>query len=215
MEGVSDVGTREDWRKLASDLGFEFKEGLTALTESKTLMIMLSEQMHASLEHVHKLLETPVFRLLMEKTFMGAIVGEHRGYEIVIHQSAETQRKHTLHYVGTGLFFKHNLDWGLDIQKAWFVMPLGRWLFPGGYVRLPGSDLDKRLAIKAKKTDQARVFLADGRVQQTVGKLFDLSDQFRITDHGIRHKEPGKTTDRTRVLYFLDAMADAAAECGL
>jgi hypothetical protein len=209
------MGIRDDWQKLAVDLGFEFKEGLTALTESKSLMIMASEQLQAAdVEQARKLLNNPLVRLLFEKMFVGAVAGQHKGYEVVLHRGAETRGKRTHPYVSTGLLFRENLGWGLDVQKAWFGTALGRWLFSGAYVRLPGSDLEKKLSLKAKKTDQARVFLADSRIQQAVRKLFDVSDRFRITDHGIRHKDDGEIIGRDRALCLMDAMAEAASTCG-
>ena len=211
------MSIKDEWIALAGELGFEFKEGLRAFTEPKTLYLIAQKEMKVkNVEQAQKFLNHPMVQTLMSKVFMGAAAGRYRDFDFVLLRSSSSSGSSSRnHYVNVALFFNTDLRCDLEIEKGGFWSRLGRKFFSGSYVKLPNNPkMESDLSIMAKDTGQAQVLLTDSRIQAAVANLFAASSGFKITDYGIRHKEKGDIIDKTRALELMDVMAESARAFG-
>jgi hypothetical protein len=80
----------------------------------------------------------------------------------------------------------------MEITACGLFNRLGKTLFPGSYVSLPNSELNSMVVIKGKNKAQIQTMLSYEKLQTQLKELFSYSKNFKITDYGIRLKEPAQ-----------------------
>jgi hypothetical protein len=210
------VSRKDDWRKLTAELGFEFKEGISAFLDSPTLRRIAAEEMNQKdIRQAESMLRNPMVQTILAKVFMGTASGRYRDYEYALFHSSSRggsgSRSRYTEYVNIALFFPKDLRCDLLIEKAGPLARLARLLGAGKYMKIPNNEgLNHLLIVKAADKNQAKVILAERAVQEQLAKLYAYSNGFKVTDHGIRYKETGGLIGKAEATEIMDIMADAA-----
>lgn len=213
------MGIKEDWQALANQLNFEFHEGINALINSPSPQLeqIMREEFPGKMQDIEKakaLLNTPFVQSMLSKIFLGMAKGTYKEFEFLIYRStASSSSSNTKQYfVNIVLFFKKVYNLGMEITAAGFFSRLGKKLFPGSYVRIPNSELDPMLVIRGKNKEQIRTMLSYEKLQTQLMELFSYSKNFKITDYGIRLKEPGQIIPKEHIISLMDMMAKTGAQ---
>ena len=206
------MGVKEQWRQLAPQLGFEFKEGIEALLESPSLLQMAGGALNMDqVAKARNFMDHPMVKKLIAMVFMGAATGFHRGFEFALLRGSSSSSSTKSYHVHISLLFHQSLQCELNIAAGGFLASIGRALFPGSHLKIDHRpELNRMLSIKADDRERALMFLSRFEVQEALMALYSFSRQFTISDHGIRYKEPGHIIDAGRALNIMNLMVDAA-----
>ena len=205
---------KEKWRQLARELGFEFKEGLSALTESPALLSMAGPQLKVkNYLQAREFLETPLVKTLLSRVFMGVASGTFQGYEFALLRGSKGSSGRSRHYtVNISLFFPRSLQADLKITGRGLGDALARLFKPDSYLSFPHNPgLNKLVAVKARNRQKTEAILADLDFQDKLAALYRYSHNFTANDHGIRYHEPGQIIAHDRARQIMDLMSAAAA----
>ncbi|MEW5724451.1 MAG: hypothetical protein AB1896_15175 [Thermodesulfobacteriota bacterium] len=204
------MGDEEKWRELARDLGFEFKEGLRGFLESPALQMMAIEGLtRDGLDQAGKFLEKPWVQALLTRMFLGVVTGRHQGIEFHLYRGGKTSGSRTVYDINVAALFGRSLHCGLVVYRSGFLARLGRRLFPNRYVRIPHDpEFDRLVVVRARDEVQALAYFSSREVRGALLDLFRSKDDYKINDHGLRYKAPGRTLDRARALELMDRMAE-------
>lgn len=212
---------REQWRSLANEIGFTFKEGIDAFIESPTLAAMAATQIGTGdFEKAKAMLSNPLVKGILDSLFIGTITGSFGGYECTLfrgsdsssHSGSSTGR---IYHVNIALLFRQSLNWGLDITRAGFGAAIAKKLFKKNYLMIPDDkELDRMISIKAAKREPVQLFLTNTKVREQLKKLFSLSGEYHITDHGIRYKVKGEIIGKDEALRILQILSGCAEIIG-
>lgn len=210
------MDVREEWRRLAQDMNFEFKEGIRAFLESPSLQrIAASELNSKQVQKASQFLSNPMVQSLLSKIFIGAATGFYRDFEFALLRTTRSSGSggSQIHYVAISLLFKKDLRSDLEITKAGAFSGLWKKLLKNSYVRIRRNpELDRLITVKAKNKSQAEVLLSSQGVQESLKRLYEFSDDFKITDHGIRYEERGEIIEKERAVEIMEIMVDAAVK---
>ncbi len=209
------MNIKDQWIQLANELNFQFKEGIELLTDSPHLGKIGKEECQGKirkLEQVKTLLKANFVKSMLSKIFMGIATGKYREFEFLIYRGTTSSSGSGNHnyYVNLVLFFKNPYRWGMEITPAGFFSKWGKLLFPKTYVRLPYSRLDPLVVIKGKDKEHIQTLLSYEKLQQQLIELFSYSKNFKVSDHGIRFKEPGQILPKEYIIDLMNMMVKAA-----
>lgn len=210
------MDAKAEWQSLAEALGFEFKEGINALLESDRVQKVAFEDYSKNHQSASpEFLKNPLIQGMLSKLFLGMITGIYEDFEFLLYRSSSSSSSNTqnkTYYSNCVLMFKRSYEFGMEVVPATFWSRLGKKLFSGKYVKIHHPELDQMLSIKGKNKHQVQTLLSNGDLQVKLLELYKISDGFKITDHGIRFKEPGHVFSRERALELMKLMAEAAGK---
>ena len=204
---------KEQWQRLAIELGFELKNEIRPRVELPSLHKMAAKALKkGNLRQAEQILETPLFKEVFKKVFIGSATGFYRDYEFAVFRStSDTDSSNPVYYVNMVLMFKQSLELGLDIRQAGSLSKIGKALFAGKFVKIPNNpELDALAAVQAKDKDRAGRLLSDSGLQEKLLALYRFSHRFMITDEAIRWDERGTIIQKDRALKIMDMMAETA-----
>ncbi len=216
-----DMNSKEQWKLLANELGFTYKEGIDAFVESPTLARMAASQIGAGdFEKAKAMLSNPLVKGLLDSLFIGTITGKTGAYECTLFRGSASSSQSgsssgKVYYVNIALLFRQSLDWGLDMYRAGLSAKIAKKLFRKNYVPVPDDgELERMIAVRAKKRDQVQLFLRNMAVSDQLKKLFSSPGDYHISDHGIRYKLRGEIIAKDEALRVLAILAETAVLFG-
>lgn len=209
------MNIKEQWIQLAGELGFQFKEGIDALIDSPHLEKIVQEELQGKirdLQQVRNLLKSTFVKTMLSKIFMGIATGTYREFEFLIYRGmTSSSGSGTRNYhVNIVLFFKTPYHWGMEITPAGFFSKWGKLFFPKAYVKLPYSRLDPLVVIKGKEKEHIKTLLSYEKLQQGLIQLFSYPGDFKVSDYGIRFKEPGEILPKEHTIDLMNIMVKTA-----
>jgi len=207
------MDTLSSWKALADDLGFVFKEGLSAFMESPSLIRFAGSALKTEdFEKAKAMLDNPLVRAMAASLLPGCVTGFYRNFEFTLFESSTSSSSDsgTSHHIHIAMLFSAPLNAKLQITPAGFWTRVGKRLFSNRYLFIEGnSALDRNLAVRTNNKARVSLLLGDRKIHDALEKLVSLSNDFTVSDYGIRHKRPGRTLGRDEALPIMDAMADA------
>ena len=204
---------KEQWTRLAIELGFELKQEIRPLVELPSLHKLAAHAVKkGDIQKAEKVLKHPMIMKLLSETFTGSATGKYHGFEFAVFPGAiSTDSSSTTYVVNIVLLFKRAYPFGLEIFHSGLFTKLGKAIMPGSYVKIPDNVIiDKVIAVKAKNRDQVRGLLSDKVLQDKLLNLYEFSKSFNISDHAIRYDQGGAIISKDDALKIMDLMADAA-----
>ena len=207
------VDIKEQWQRLAIELGFQLKHEIRPQVELPSLHKLAAKAIKkGNMKDAEKFLETPMIKELLAKIFIGSATGIYRDFEFALFRSSiSAPPSEPAYYVNIVLMLKNNLQLGLDIQYAGLASKFGKKLMPGKYIRNSGnSDIDNFVAIQAKDRNRARNLLSVNGLSHRLSHLFRFSKRFIISDSSIRYDERGQFIEKENALKIMDMMVEVA-----
>lgn len=204
---------KEQWKRLAVDLGFEFKHEIRPHVELPSLHKMAAHAVKkGDIERAEKLLKHPMMKELLSKTFTGSATGKYDDFEFALFPSTiSTASSNPTYYINVVLLFEKKLSFGLEIFHNGIISGLVKLIAPAAYVKIDDNTIfNKLIAVKAKRKDQACAFLSDKELQGRLIKLFEFSRSFNISDSAIRYDKGGTIISKAEALKVMDLMVDVA-----
>ena len=211
MLNNSDV--TQQWRNLAADLGYDYKEGeegLRALFErmGQLQMASFSDSEAAQLE---KALDNPLLMTLMGHLFPGAIIGRHRNYEVLISHTINKRGDNSYPAIHIALFLPDPVDLQFSVKSQNFLNGLAERLLRNRYIQLDDPTLDPLVIIQGEDPHQIQLWLTTSRVRQALLDLYTYDKKFEVNQQGIMwHSSNRKTIDATAAHLILDHLANMA-----
>ncbi len=211
------MSIKEQWGRLADELGFTFKEGIDAILESPHTEKILRQEFPekaGDFQQASALLNNPFVRGMLSKVFLGMATGTYRDFEFLVYRgtssSSSGSGSRRSHYVNTVLLFKKTYNLGLDIQSSGAFSRLGKLFFSGRYIRPRDPGLDSLVVVKGENRDQIGTMLSHSRLQEGLVELYSFSPAFKISDHGIRIKEGGEIASKEHITGIMERMVSVA-----
>ena len=205
---------KEQWTRLAIELGFDFKQEIRPLIELPSLHKMAAKAVKkGDIQRAEDFLKHPMIKDLLSKTFTGSATGKYRDFKFAVFPStiSSGDSSKSTYYVNIVLLFEREFAFGLEVFANSFFSQIGRAVMPGSYVNIPGNNIFKKLmTVKAKDKDKVLILLSDKKLQDNLIKLFKFSKRFNISDPAIRYDEPGSIITKDRANTIMDLMVDAA-----
>ena len=205
---------KEEWRQLAEQLGFEFHEGIEALVTSPNLAKIACQEFPDKItdfEQFASLLDHPFVRSLMGSVFTGMAVGKFQSFDFFLYKSSSsTDANKQTSYVNTILFFKNPYKLQMELEAAGFFSLLGKKIFKRSAIITSNPRLEQMMVAKGEKKEEITALLSNTELQSKLVELFSRSRGFKISDYGIRIKEPGKITTKGRAEELMTFMAETA-----
>jgi hypothetical protein len=211
---------KEYWQELAHELGFEWKEGIRAFTDSPNLLSMVGEEMQLwrNVEQKARVLDNPILAKLAAVMLPGVVEGIWRRFSVFLFPFTRSSRTSVSRYrTQTGyeylyivLLFKEPYEWDFRIEGGSGCLGgLFKRLLPGAFVRLPDNPaLDALIsATSGNREDLARLISREA-VQAGLLALFEYTRAVRINHYGIRFVSMQRTMEVNEARALLDLMAD-------
>ncbi len=204
---------KEQWNRLSIELGFELKQEIRPLVELPSLHKMAAHAVKkGDIQRAEKLLEHPMMKKLLSKTFAGSATGEYHGFEFAVFPSTiSTGSSKPRYFVNVVLLFKREFPFELEIYHNSLMSKIGKVLMPGSYVEIPDNViLNKIIAVKTKNKNQVLSLLSDKKLQDKLQNLYEFSKGFNISDRAIRYDKLGAIIAKDDALKIMDLMVDVA-----
>lgn len=205
---------KEQWNRLAIELGFELKQEIRPLVELPSLHKMAAHAVKkGDIQRAEKYLEHPMMKELLSKTFTGSATGKYRGFEFAVFPStiSSGSSSKSTYFVNVVLLFKQEYTFGLEIFHNSLISKIGKAIMPGSYVGIPNNiTLNNAIAVKAKNKNQVLSLLSDKMLQNKLINLYDFSKSFNISDRAIRYDDRGTIISKDNAMKIMDLMVDAA-----
>lgn len=213
------MADRQAWEQLATELGFEFKEGLRAYLESDAVRRLEADgsdpQQARALEQARHMLDNPLVMSILDKLFFGVVTGRHRGHEFTLaHGSSTAGGKNQSQSVHISLLFQRPEKNGLLLAPETFFTRAGHALFRTQDLTTGNAELDRLVVVKATAEAAVRRLLADRPTQDALIALFRDGAEWKVTDEGIRWRRAGGTLSAAEARPLMDRMAATAAALG-
>ncbi len=205
---------KEQWNRLAIELGFELKQEIRPLVELPSLHKMAARAVKkGDIQRAEKFLTHPMMVALLSKTFTGSATGKYRGFEFAIFPSTVSSGSSakSTYFVNVVLLFMREYPFGLEIFSNSLFSQIGKAIMPGSYVKIPDNGIfNKVITVKAKNKGSVLTLLSDKMLQDKLIMLYEFSKSFNISDHAIRYDERGAVITKDKALKIMNLMADAA-----
>ena len=205
---------KEQWTRLAIELGFDFKQEVRPLVELPSLHKMAARAVKkGDVQQAENFLQHPMMKDLLSRTFTGSATGKYRDFEFAVFPStiSSGDSSKSTYYVNIVLLFKRDFAFGLEVFANSFFSQIGKAIMPGSYVKIPGNDIfNKVITVKAKDKDKAFILLSDRKLQDKLIKLYEFSKRINISDLAIRYDERGSIITKDRANKIMNLMVDAA-----
>lgn len=199
------------WQDLAKDLGFEFKTGISAFTESPQLLQIMRSQ--SVMPKDLSMLNNPLFKGIFEKLFLGVVTGVYRDREFFLLRQGTNSSSNSgtpRYYTTIAAPFRKNLELGLKIYKSGLFTTFGRMFFSQKYITLPDKELNQRIAVRAVKRAQVKSFLNSPELLAALKKLYSVAPDIKVDDEGVRVYLPGEIISKDQALAVMEPMAEIA-----
>lgn len=199
---------KDQWVNLAKELGLEFKEGMNAFLESKIGRLVAGDMIPGEMP---EFMRHGLIQKLLSSFFLGVVTGAHDGQEVFLYRGVQSHgsNRHSYH-VEFAVSFSAPLNVGLDIEKLNFWTKIGRALFSSGVVYTGNQPLDGLVRTRASEPNRALRFLESDATQKSVLSLFQNFPSARITDYGVRCKEPGEICTAARAREVFQQLCNVA-----
>lgn len=204
----------EQWKLLATTLGFEFKEGFDALLESPELIKLLKDQNVSpeDLEKAKSMLHNPLVEGMIKKAFFGIVCGKHDCYNFYLTrspQSSSSQKRED--YVYVIMIFEKSLNCEINIRKKTIADTLVQIFSKRKYLTLEsGGENLKNIVATAKDKSQAELLLMKSGVMKGIKDLFANNEEIEVQDCGLRYEAYGNIIEPAEALRIMSHLAKFA-----
>lgn len=198
---------RDRWIELSEGLGFQFKDAITAFSESPRLLQAMQEN---GAPKNTSLLQNPFFARIFNKLFLGIAAGVYRGHECFLMRVPKGGSKSSSrnYEVCIAQLFKRGFDLGMKIYKASPMTRIGMALFPAFYVRLPDKGVSRVVAVRGRKKAQIMARLSQAATLNALKELAPMVNSFKVTDEGIKCRVNGEIIGEGPAIAIMDKMTE-------